>query len=67
VTTYSVASPVVGALQVHVDGCAHLPRLFARGGGVLSDGHPSALDALTWARFDDARAKLAPCAKAAAK
>lgn len=60
--TYSVATPVSGALQVHRDGCQHLARLFASGGGVLSDGHPSPEAAQRAALQDCDRVDLAPCA-----
>lgn len=61
-TTYAVATPLYGNLEVHADGCQHIARLARGGGGILSDGHATAERALEVARWDDERAKVAPCA-----
>ena len=36
--TFSIATSVSGSLEIHQDGCAHLRRLYAGGGGVLNSG-----------------------------
>ena len=33
-----LATPVTGNLEVHVEGCQHLHRLYAAGGGSLARG-----------------------------
>ena len=36
--SFSIATSVSGPLEIHQDGCAHLRRLYAGGGGVLNSG-----------------------------
>lgn len=59
--TYTVATPVSGPLEVHRDGCPHIRRLYADGGGLLSDGHATPEAARQAGLQDDENTRLANC------
>lgn len=64
-TTFSLATPVSGNLEIHVDGCSHMKRLWGGGGGILAD-RLSFEEAQEQAESEVGRpAKVAECTKQA--
>ena len=62
-TTYSLATSVLGPLEIHEDGCSHLGRLHRDGGGVLADGLSYEAAAAQAASEVSTPAKIAPCVR----
>jgi hypothetical protein len=57
-----LATPVTGNLEVHVEGCRHIRRLYATGGGTLSRGSLEEMIAQALAEMGR-RPKIAGCVR----
>jgi hypothetical protein len=57
-----LATPVIGNLEVHVEGCQHLRRLYAAGGGTLASGNLAEMVAQGLAEMGS-KPKIAGCVR----